>query len=505
MKEFQVRVSLFIIHLLTVFLLGSLSSAWAQEETRAMVPTKEQIADLNDIVSEAVKSIQTKAAGDPVNYAKRGSELLREEEDAATKWVLGTRLIEELSEFNLSLEILDIIAYLDSLFEIKDFGSFYAVILKIDAKTRKEHLGKRLSTLGPILTLGRMAARNGDKTTIGKITAYELSRVPPEIRPSFQLALDRLKQSTANSISLAEIVESASSKLKANPEDGNALAILGVTNILADQKLQEGSDLLTRSKIKNYQEIGELEKNGNKSNDQLFELATKWWSVSEKMPNCLRDLAKKRSVEMYRNCAEQLRGLNKVVAEKRMSEVVVADDGMFSLKIDLLGPTVVRRINNGEMKPDTKQLFLRSAGPSYVQFEIPYSSNYEVEYRFSRSRTAWGITLFFCVSGRQYGWTFSGANIGTLGFIGARNQDDSDVGISRKILSEGTHSVSIKVRPERLEATLDGQLEGFVDNPLKLKHFRPGGNQPELLDPYFQIHDWWGDTTIESAILTQYW
>jgi hypothetical protein len=348
MKEYQVPLSLSIFILLTLFFIGSLGKAWAQEKTRAAVPTKERIAELNDIVSEAVKSLQTKAAGDPANYAKRGSELLREEEDAATKWVLGTRLIEELSEFDSSLEILDIITYLDSLFEIKEFGSFYAVILKIDAKTRKEHLGKRLSTLGPILTIGRMAARNGDETTIGKITAYDLNRVPPEIRPSFQVALERLKQSTANSTSLAEIVESAASKLKANPEDGTALAILGVTNILADQKLQEGSDLLARSKIKNYQEIGELEKMENKSNEQLFELATKWWSVSEKMPNCLRDLAKKRSVEVYRNCAEKLRGINKVVAEKRMSEVVVDDNGMFALKIDLLGPTVRRRIRNGD-------------------------------------------------------------------------------------------------------------------------------------------------------------
>lgn len=504
MKEFQVTVTRSFFHLLTLFLVGSLGNAWAQEETRAIVPTKDQVVEIDDIVSEAVKSLQTKAAGDPENYAKLGFELLHDEDDAVTKWVLGTRLIDGLSEFDSSLEILDIISYLDTLFEIKDFGSFYTIILKIDAKNRKEHLGKRLSTLGPMLTIGRMAARNGDKTTIGKISAYDLNRVPPEIRPSFQMALERLKQSTANSTSVAELVESAASKLKANPEDGSALAILGVTNILADQKLQEGSDLLTRSKIKNYQEIGELEKMENKSSDQLFELATKWWSVSEKMPNCLRDLAKKRSVEMYRDCAEKLRGINKVVAEKRMSEVVVDDNGMFALKIDLLGPTVRRRIHNGEMKQDVKQLYLRAAGPSYVQFEIPYSSNYDVEYRFSRTKTEWGIAFFFFLRGQQYMWSYAGNSYPWMGYAGMKETKGVELGV-KKGLPDGQHKLLLKVRPDKFEAHIDDALVNTLDRPLSYEHELISNHPAEMQLPFFAIVDWWGDTVIDSAILTQYW
>jgi hypothetical protein len=493
----------------TLFLLlfvPTTSKGMQAEETdeKATVPSREQSEKIDSIVDEAIKSLLTKAAGDSAGFAKQGIGLLHEEDDLTTKWVLGNRLFEQLCELDAPLQMLEIITNLDSEFEIKDFSRIYTNFLKLDAKNRKEHLGKRLSTLGPILTVGRLAARNGDKSTVGKITSYDLNRVPPEVRPSYQLALDRLKQSSGNISSIAEIVLSASDKLRENPEDGNALAILGTTRILVDQKIQEGIALLVKSTAKSYQEIGELERLENKTNDQLFELASMWWSVSEKMPNSLRDLAQKRSAEIYRQCIDGLRGINKVVAEKRMSEVVVDDNGMFTLKIDLLGSTVRRRIHNGEMKESEKKLFLRSAGPSYVQFEIPYSSNYDVEYRFSRTRTEWGIAFFFFLKSKQYMWSFAGNSYQWMGFAGIKQPKGVELGV-KKGLPDGQHILLLKIRPDKFEAHIDGKLENFLDGPLLYQHEVISNHPAEMQLPFFSILDWWGDTMVDSATLTQYW
>jgi hypothetical protein len=393
---------------------------------------------------------------------------------------------------------------MDARYEIKDYGKFYNAFLQIDARNRKEHLGKRLSTLGPLLSIARLSLQADDLETVKKICTYDVNRIPLEIRPSFQAAFERLKQSNGKSMSVEAISESAKAKLKDNPEDKNALAILGTTSILVNNNVDQGIELLKKSGVASYQQIGELEEDKDKTSDNLFALASYWWNVSEKMPNSLRDLAKKRSIETYQKCAEKLRGINKIIAEKRMSEVVVEDNGMFTLKIDLLGSTVRRRIHNGEMKESEKKLFLRSAGPSYVQFEIPYSSHYDVEYRFSRARTEWGIAFFFFLKSKQYMWSFAGNNYQWMGFSGIKQPKGVELGV-KKGLPDGQHILLLKIQPDRLEAHIDGKLENFLDGPLLYQHEVISNHPAEMQLPFFSVLDWWGDTTIESAILTQYW
>jgi hypothetical protein len=494
----------YILFLLLVVPTTSQEVQGEEKDEKATVPTREQSEKIDSIVDEAIKSLLTKAAGDSTGFAKQGIGLFHEEGDLTTKWVLGIRLFEQLGEFDAPLQMLEIITNLDSEFEIKDFSRIYTNFLKLDAKNRKEHLGKRLSTLGPILTIGRLAARNGDTSTVGKIASYDLIRVPPEVRPSFQSALNRLKQSSAKNSSIAEVVQSALDKLKENPEDGNALAILGTTRILVDQKTPEGIALLVKSTAKSYQEIGELERIEGKTNDQLFELASKWWSVSEKMPNSLKDLAQRRGAEIYLKCFDGLRGINKVVAEKRMSEIVIIDNGKFPLRIDLLGTTVRRRIHNGEMKESEKKLFLRSAGPSYVQFEIPYSSDYDVEYRFSRTRTEWGVAFFFFHSDHQFMWSFSGAKHNWIGFSGMKYPEGKDFGI-RKELPDGQHTLLLRIHSDKFEAVVDGNIENVIESPLSLEKVDVQDHPAEMKLPFFSVLDWWGDTMIDSATLTQYW
>jgi hypothetical protein len=299
--------------------------------------------------------------------------------------------------------------------------------------------------------------------------------------------------------------ESAKSKLVDQPGDLNAMAALGTTLILVDNNFAEGINLLKKSRIANYQEIGELEEQSDESPERMFTLASHWWTVSEKMPISLGDLAKRRAIEIYKGCVDKLRGVNKAVAEKRLREHVTNEDGFFPIRIDLIGPTVPRRIHFCDVNQEENKFFLRSQGPSFVQFELPYSDRYDLEFRFSRYRIEWGIGFFFHLSGKQYVWGFAGTKIGTLGFSGAKTAAEDDIGVSKKILTEGPHVVVLKIRPDRLEATLDGNLDNFVDNPLEQKYVRLGGNPPEFLRPYYGILDWWGDSTFDLAVLTQYW
>jgi hypothetical protein len=204
-------------------------------------------------------------------------------------------LIDELRKLDAPLEILNLAEYLESKYDMESFGEIYTAILQIDAKNRKGHLGKRLATLGPLLSIGRMASTIGDQTTVGKIVKYDINRIPVEIRSSFQVAFGKLEQRSKKSVSVRAIAASAEAKLASNPDDTDAMAILGTVLILADKNIAKGADLLQKSLVQTYEEIGKLEAISDKSSEDLFKLASHWWNTSEKMPKSLRELAKQRS------------------------------------------------------------------------------------------------------------------------------------------------------------------------------------------------------------------
>jgi hypothetical protein len=498
--RYLLRLSILVLALDVTSICG-----FCEDNLKLSVPTKEQIEERKDLVVEAIKSVKDVSAGDPQALAESGVALLDDEQDAVNRWIFGMKLVDELWELNAPQQIYQIVQYLDRKYQIRDFGTFCTIFTQLDHRNRKEHLGKRLAVLGPMLSIARMASQVNDEETVRKITSYDVSRIPLEIRPSFQSAFERLKQLTGKNVSIQSIAEAAREKHKVNPNDVNSMVALGTIFILVDKNMVQGVDLFKRSRVANYQQIGELEDLSEKSPEEFFSLASLWWTVSEKMPSSLGDLARKRALDFYQISVDKLRGVKKVVAENRLKGQVSTEDGFYPVKIDLLSPTVPKRYHFSELKQTERKLVLNSEGPSFVQFEIPYTDRYDIEWKFTRFRIEWGVGFFFHISGKQYGWGFAGTKNGKLGFSGAKNPDDTDIGISNKVLSEGSHSVLLRVRPERLEATLDGKLESFVDNPLQQKYKRLEGNPPEFLQPYYAIIDWWGNTTVETAIVTQYW
>jgi hypothetical protein len=139
-----------------------------------------------------------------------------------------------------------------------------------------------------------------------------------------------------------------------------------------------------------------------------------------------------------------------------------------------------------------------------VQFEIPYMSNYEVEYRFTRTKTDWGIAFFFFHSSHQYMWSFAGSRHVWMGFSGLKYPEGKDFGV-RTPLVDGQHTLLLKINADKFEAVVDGKSENLIESPLALEKEVIRDHPAEMTLPYLSVLDWWGDTTIESAILTQYW
>lgn len=486
-----------------VFLVGFSGHVASQERqapaVKFSVPNKAETDKVESAAKEALASI-SKTESDK-DFQERIS-LAKSEPDPVKKWTILQLLVSDAIESQNPRVVMQVCSCLEESFDFASHELVIQSLVRLEKKQKRPE--ERLATMGPLIASARVALNNSDFTAVDMVCSYDVRRLPKSEQKKIKLFLAGLQSASNSKRNFADRCSEARKVLARMPDDKDANLLVALYECCLGQGLGNAFEYISRSGNERLQSIARLEVDDSKSLDDYRQLADLWWETSKEVPESCRRRAILRSAACYENCIESLNGLDLAVAKKRI-ESSYTEELIPVIRVDLLQSDLRRSFKNGALDGNQKQLRLGSAGPSYCQFFPPLNDNYDLEYKFSREDNKWGIAFFFFERNRPFMWHFSGSANPSMGFAGFQESLGPKNNSNSTITDRQTHTLLLRIRPNRFEAILDGKLESDIRNPLKSKE--KGTNHPTELTnkPSLSIVDWWGVTTVQSATYTEFW
>ena len=501
------RNSLLLVLILFAILARQVSSQEQQivPAAKFSVPNKVETDQVESIAKEALASISAMHSKDSQKSFQEGISLARSESNSVKKWAILQLLMSDAIETLRPNNVMQVVAHLEESFDFPSYDLAIQSLIRLEKRQKRPD--DRIATIGPLIASARKAMEHSDFEAVNTACAFDVRRLPKSDQKKIQQCLTNLQTASNSRRRFVDSCSHARMVLDRMPDDEKANLLVALYEYMLGPNLGGAIEYISKSGNKGLQSIARLEADDPKSPEEYKQLADLWWELSNEVPESCRKRAILRSASWYEKSLASLNGLDLAVAKKRIEASLVNDLLPIPItRLDLLRSDLRRSIKNGTMDEKRNRLHLGASDPSYCQFFQPLNDNYDLEYKFNRDGGKWGFAFVFFERNRPFMWSFGGSAAPSMGFAGFQGSVGPKNGSTSTIVDRQTHTLLLRIRANRFEAILDGNLESDVRNPLDSKPQGFAGHPAELSStPNLSIVDWWGITTIESATYTEYW
>lgn len=467
------------------------------------VPEKAETDEIESVAKEALGAIALMHSRDSEKSFEMGMSIATSEVDSVKKWTILQLLVSDAVEELRPDHVLQVIGRLDENFDFPSYDLAIKSLIRLEKKQKRPD--DRIATIRLLIASARVAIENCDFEAAKLVFSYDSRRLPRDHQKKIQKCLSDLQTASKSRKEFVDRYSNANMLLAQMPDDEKANLFVALYACTLGQSLDDAIGPLSKSGDKELESIARLESGKPSSPDEFKQLADLWWELSNRVPQSCRKWAVQRASSWYEKSLASLTGLDLAVAKKRIAEAM-ADDLIPMLRLDLLRADLRRSIKNGSMDEKQSRLHLGSSDPGYCQFFQPLSDNYDLEYKFTRDGGKWGFAFIFFERNRPFMWNYSGNVAPNMGFAGFQKPLGPKNASANTIADRQSHTLLLRIRANRFEAILDGNLESDIRNPLDSKPQGFVGHPAELSNvASLSIVDWWGVTTVESATYTEYW
>jgi curved DNA-binding protein CbpA len=466
------------------------------------LPSEEQVASIRDSAKRLVRSI---ADGNQGNPQKIAIEIFKAA-DANSAPEMKLAILESLLE--LAIESLqptiafDAVTMIESTFQTNAQYRSLEAIRKMISRSAAG-LDKSVFT-SPLISIAQKSATRKDYITARDAFQLGVRLTPTAMRNQIIQSFAPLNKIALNGCSLIQKGQSAEERLLNSPLDPSANLDAGVYLVFLRNDLNQGFKYLQSGSDPNLAKLATLELNAIQEPTEIEELAEAWWEVSQEVPEACKNWALARAVHWYSICLNRDSVSDHDLAKARIKEVG-REELLKIATVDLMAPNIKREIQHGTFVEAAKELRLDRTNWSFGHFMVPAPEVYDLEMKFTRTGGEWGMGIIFQVLRRRVEWCYSGHKnpaIHTAGFDPTR----SPLARIGYAVSDGSvHTFKAEVRRNRVAILLDGSVVHEIDSPFPAM---PAGIRQMLCTEYppvgFGIYDYWGNSSLHSAIITVY-
>lgn len=469
------------------------------------VPEPEKLVASSTLVKEVSKTLAKSHVQGSEQYVSAMLALAKSEDEPSRKYLLLKQLLDESisnGDIECTLQTIDVLA---TTFNVPRHRLRIEGVSMLLAK--KKEPDARMLCAGLLISSIRDAIERRDFATATQGYKVGLRETPKDAKKQISQCFVKLKRILDNFESMSRDDDEFQRQLEVDENNAKANEEMGRYCVLVTGEIDRCMNYFSRSQNPRLQEIAALESMDTLSAEDQRKLGDLWWDFAESQPEGCRSKPQERAASWYLKCVDTMKGVDSVIVKSRIETASIIDRCQF-MTHDLLSPKIKRRIQNGSLDEKQKRLVLNPSEPSFCQFFLSMSDEYDLEYKFKRRDGKYGLFFNFPTRGRAYTWS-NGGHASPRGGFHAFNDPPSQVSMPNwtpsSIVENSPHTLLIKVRTNMFQCYLDGKCVSEVRDPFNPKIAKPNDTiHFTFTEPRLSIGDYWGTIEIVSAIVTEY-
>jgi hypothetical protein len=311
-----------------------------------------------------------------------------------------------------------------------------------------------------LLSLGDQLAARDDFSTISRVESLLQRGISAISDPELATEVKNHIRDMATLRELSAKMASAQAKLKASPSDPATNLLVGSYLCFQRGQWEKGLPLLAKSSDADLKSCASIEAAQPTAPDDILKLADRWYGIATKLAARDRPGAMLHAAVLYSTALPNLTGLQKLAIEKRLSEMPPLRRLRRVDLLELFDPAT--SIVKGSWRMADQGLTTESNESSRIDFSYEPPEEYDFRIAFTLSHVEGAIAQICSHNSHPFmyqlgGWDNTVAAYEVVnGVPGSRNPSARR---KDRWLTKGVHYVSVvKVRRDRIESYLDGQL-----------------------------------------------